>query len=218
MESVEDFVATLKALQLEKSQKGTLNVVKLKAVERALESRAPFIAPRTLLMLRTHLGSLQDLNPSVTISLPAAHGPIQAEGSTLAQTTVMRASDDTISDSEGLLHGLKGAQIERRGVIPAFSIINCKKCIIKLGACVGALFLENVQDCTIYAACHQLRLSRCSNVTVFLHVATNVTTEDSVGIKISELVPWYDGLLLDMTSAGLTGRNNYRNLVDFTNI
>lgn len=218
MESVEDFIATLKTLELEKSQKGVVNVARVKAVEKAIESRASFIAPRTLLMLRTHLGSLQGLSPSVTISLPVIYESIQTREKKASRITVVGESDDALESSENLLHDLDGVQIEKRGVIPAFSIINCKNCVMKLGACVGALALEDVQECTVYVACHQVRLSRCSNLSIFLYVATNVTTENSIGTRISELVPWYESLPLDMTLAGLTGKNNCRNVVDFTDI
>lgn len=219
MESVEDFHAALRTLQLDQCQRGSIDAERLRALERALDGRAAFMAPRALLTIRTQLERLQESSPPVRIALPEVHKITLARDDTITPSAslVPRPSEKP-QVLETLVYGVEGEHIERRGVIPALSIANCRNCLFKLGACAGALSLEDVNDCIIHVACHQLRLSRCTNIKVFLHVATNVTMEDSSEIAISELEPWYDNLMSDIALAGLGGENQCKSIVDFTNI
>jgi hypothetical protein len=99
----------------------------------------------------------------------------------------------------------------------SISIVNCRRCTIKLGACRGAAYVENVSDSVIVLASHQLRLSECHRVRLSCHVETNVLLENSSEITVEVLDPaWYSVIASSMVVAGLLGPNNYRAVVDLS--
>lgn len=186
-------------------------------LQKSLESRAIFLPPRILVSLRNRITNLYN-------KVHCGVGKMSLTGIKLAAASTTRELGtknvtSTTSMMENLLDGHFNETIQLPGAHSTFTIRNATECIIKIGPCSGAISLEDLSDCTLHLAAHQIRLFRCQNLVLNVFTRTNIISEESSGITIKESSPWYDHWSNDLIATGLsTGSNNYSHVINFTDL
>ena len=121
----------------------------------------------------------------------------------------VNGQDLTISNLENCL-------IEIRGYAGSLQISHTKNTTILCGPISRSLFAENCTDCTVVAACQQLRLHSSVNCKLWLHVTCQAIIEDSNQIVFGDYHYQYDGIDMDFSHAELDKDiNNYKDVADF---
>lgn len=129
---------------------------------------------------------------------------------------VCRSETNTETD-DIFLCGLSGARVSVPKALASASLRGVSASEVHLGACKGAVYIEDVRDSAVHCAAHQLRLSRCSNVALYARVPTAIVIEESSGITVRPLVPWYPRFDADMCECALHGLGGSERLPEILN-
>ncbi|CAD7080053.1 unnamed protein product [Hermetia illucens] len=114
------------------------------------------------------------------------------------------------------ISGLKNCFVEIRGHAGSVQISNTDNCTFLCGPISRSLFAENCTNCTIVAACQQLRLHSSINCRLYLHVTCRAIIEDCTKIEVGSYNYEYLGIDIDFKKSGLDETvNNYRDVADF---
>ena len=71
-------------------------------------------------------------------------------------------------------------------------------CVIFLGPCCTSVYLEDCRDCTVVLACHQLRIHKTHNCSLYVRVNTHPIIEDCTEMGFAQYSAVYDGIIADI--------------------
>jgi len=198
---------------LEKAERPKLEDIA--TLQKSLEGRSAFLPLRTLASLRSRITILHDMHCNVEkMSLTGIK--LTAVNTTKELATKVPIPDISMAN---LLDGHFNETIQLPGTHSTFTIRNTSKCTISIGPCSGAISLEDLSDCTLQLAAHQIRLFQCQSLLLNVFTRTNIILEESSKITVTESSPWYDNWDTDLIATGLSScPNNYSHVINFTDL
>ena len=93
-----------------------------------------------------------------------------------------------LSDSAKKIYWLQDCTIILHGPIQALYLHKLRKCHIQAGPVSGATFGENMTDCTVMVASHQVRLHHAQNSQFYIAVGSDPIIEFSDGLGFAPLL------------------------------
>ena len=81
------------------------------------------------------------------------------------------------------------------GSIRLEKMINCE---IFLGPCCTSVYLEECTNCTVFIACHQLRIHRSHNCKLYVRANSHPIIEDCTGFGFAPYGVTYDTIEEDI--------------------
>ncbi|CAL8469348.1 g8889 [Coccomyxa elongata] len=103
-------------------------------------------------------------------------------------STIVKTAEDLVG-ADYVLSDLRQCTIHLRGRMGALRIQNVQDCLIYAGPVAGATFVNDVQNSCLILISHQLRIHSSSNVTFLLQVQSNPTIEDCRGMRFGAALP-----------------------------
>jgi hypothetical protein len=92
---------------------------------------------------------------------------------------------------------------------------NNRDCRVFLGPCATSVYLEGQMNCTIFAACHQLRIHNSHGCRLYVRCASHPIIEDCSDMGFAPYALQYEQWEADMSKAGLSQAGCWDNVVDF---
>lgn len=105
--------------------------------------------------------------------------------------------------------------IQRGRKIGSVRIETISDCIVFLGPCATSVYLEGAKNCTIFLACHQLRIHNCENCNLYVRAASHPIIEDCIEMGFAPYTLSYIGMEDDISSCGLQNADHWSDVVDF---
>jgi hypothetical protein len=81
---------------------------------------------------------------------------------------------------------------------------NMNNCCIYLGPCCTSVYLEECKDTIIYLSCHQLRIHRSHDCSLYVKVNSHPIIEDCTGLGFAPYNIIYDNIENDFKTSALT--------------
>ncbi|CAB3409395.1 unnamed protein product [Caenorhabditis bovis] len=99
----------------------------------------------------------------------------------------------------------------------SLTVDDCRDSLLILGPCSGSLFIRDCSNCTILAACQQLRTRDCHDIRLALLCPTQPIIENSDDVHFHPLALYYDDFKAQMREASLSlFTNRVVSVHDFT--
>lgn len=206
-------------VRLERQGDHTIASNELVVIEKALASKSAFMSAYSTLNLWKRLEVLKakgqkaaksgiDFNFSLKRD-KEEHFP---KGASNAETIVVGEREEIVSGLRDAVYGNKDV-VSRHNI----TVMDCERSSMNLGVIKGSAVIENVKECSITLAAHQIRMRNCHQLQINAFSATNVVLEDSTEISVKSIDKEYAaGILPEMIKAGLMGDNQCTNILDFT--
>ncbi|BDA44909.1 Tubulin-specific chaperone C [Coccomyxa sp. Obi] len=103
-------------------------------------------------------------------------------------STIVKTAEDLVG-ADYVLSDLRQCTIHLRGRMGALRIQNVQDCLIYAGPVAGATFVNDVQHSCLILISHQLRIHSSSHVTFLLEVQSNPIIEDCRGMRFGAPLP-----------------------------
>lgn len=94
-------------------------------------------------------------------------------------------------------------------------IEDVKDCQIVLGPSQTSVYLENVINCTLWIACHQLRIHNSQSCQLYVRVNSHPIIEDCQSMGFGPYLLQYATIEEDLKTTKLEHANCWDNVVDF---
>ncbi|VYS65453.1 unnamed protein product [Arabidopsis thaliana] len=120
------------------------------------------------------------------------------------------------SIGEFTLSDLDSCQVKLTGTVNALFLHRLKKCSVYTGPVIGSILIDDVEDCVLVLASHQIRIHCARKSDFYLRVRSRPIIEDSNGVRFAPYCLDYKGIDEDLKTAGLEEEtNNWANVDDF---
>ncbi|XP_010446561.1 PREDICTED: tubulin-folding cofactor C-like [Camelina sativa] len=150
--------------------------------------------------------------PNVPVPVPVRDSPglRNKHGETLVKS--FKGS----SIGEFTLSDLDSCQVQLTGTVNALFLHRLKNCNVYTGPVVGSILIDDVQDCVLVLASHQIRIHCARKSDFYLRVRSRPIIEDSNGVRFAPYCLDYQGIEEDLKKAGLDEETkNWSNVDDF---
>lgn len=138
------------------------------------------------------------------------------------ETVTLSSSPVSAEFAQLFIQNVKSSVISLLFLSGSVRIENCEHSQVLLGPCQTSVYLESCHHCTIYAACHQLRIHNCKHVILYVLCQSHPIIEDCQEMIFApypqSLPPDYTTLSEDLVKANLqeaVGNSKWREVVDF---
>ncbi|KAF8093136.1 hypothetical protein N665_0389s0001 [Sinapis alba] len=141
----------------------------------------------------------RDLAPPPPPNVPVRDSPgfRNKQGETLAK------SFKQSSIGEFTLSDLDSCQVHLTGTVNALFIHRLRNCKVYTGPVIGSILIDDVEDCVLVVASHQIRIHRAKKSDFYLRVRSRPIIEDSNGVRFAPYCLDYGGIEEDLKAAGL---------------
>ncbi|EOA16921.1 hypothetical protein CARUB_v10005145mg [Capsella rubella] len=120
------------------------------------------------------------------------------------------------SIGEFTLSDLDSCQVQLTGTVNALFLHRLKNCNVYTGPVIGSILIDDVEDCVLVLASHQIRIHCARKSDFYLRVRSRPIIEDSNGVRFAPYCLDYKGIEEDLKTAGLDEEtNNWANVDDF---
>lgn len=120
------------------------------------------------------------------------------------------------SIGEFTLSDLDSCQVKLTGTVNALFLHRLKKCNVYTGPVIGSILIDDVEDCVLVLASHQIRIHCARKSDFYLRVRSRPIIEDSNGVRFAPYCLDYQGIEEDLKTAGLEEETkNWANVDDF---
>ena len=133
---------------------------------------------------------------------------------------VITLTAEIIGEVNGTIRSLiisdcSNVTIIARCVLGSVRIENCNSCNIYLGPCRTSTYLDILNSCVIFTACHQLRVHKCHQCQLFVKCNSHPIIEDCSMMGFAPYDVSYPQLTTHLESAELSLAKCWDNVVDF---
>ncbi|VVB09797.1 unnamed protein product [Arabis nemorensis] len=130
--------------------------------------------------------------------------------------TLTKNFKDSSSIGEFTLSDLDSCQVRLKGTVNALFIHRLKNCYVYTGPVIGSILIDDVEDCVLVLASHQIRIHCAKKTDFYLRVRSRPIIEDSNGVRFAPYCLKYDGIEEDLKIADLEEETkNWANVDDF---
>ncbi|KAL1190343.1 Tubulin-folding cofactor C [Cardamine amara subsp. amara] len=120
------------------------------------------------------------------------------------------------SIGEFTLSDLDSCQVRLTGTVNALFLHRLKNCNVYTGPVIGSILIDDVEDCVLVLASHQIRIHCARKSDFYLRVRSRPIIEDSNGVRFAPYCLDYEGIEEDLKTAGLEEETkNWANVDDF---
>ncbi|CAN7082525.1 hypothetical protein Bca4012_081096 [Brassica carinata] len=157
----------------------------------------------------------RDLAPPPTnVVVRDSPGFRNKRGETLAKS--FRSSSSSSSMGEFTLSDLDSCRVHLTGTVNALFIHRLRNCSVYTGPVLGSILIDDVEDCVLVVASHQIRIHRAKKSDFYLRVRSRPIIEDSSGVRFGPYCLGYGGIEEDLKTAGLEEETeSWANVDDF---
>lgn len=151
----------------------------------------------------------RDLAPPPNVVVPVRDSPgfRNKQGETLTKS--FRSGEFTLSD-------LDSCRVRLTGTVNALFIHRLRNCHVYTGPVIGSILIDDVEDCLLVVASHQIRIHRAKRSDFYLRVRSRPIIEDSNGVRFGPYCLDYGGIEQDLKTAGLDEETqSWANVDDF---
>jgi tubulin-specific chaperone C len=115
------------------------------------------------------------------------------------------------------MHALQDCTVLLHGPMQALHLHKLKNCLIQAGPVGGAIIGEEIDDCTLMVATHQLRLHHTRSTHVHVFCGSQPIIEHCTDVAFAPLLNLpYAGFSDSLRSSSLfKGENKWRQVLDF---
>lgn len=124
---------------------------------------------------------------TVAISAAADEGPATPTDST--STTAASASSAQVTDP-ALTYADRSDAVVFVAHGKAAFVRRLKNCLVLVLPIAGSCFLSDCENCTVYAACHQMRIKSCRDTSVYVWCSSIPVIENSRNIAFGPYSAW----------------------------
>eukprot|EP00240_Pyramimonas_obovata_P003901 CAMPEP_0118942182 /NCGR_PEP_ID=MMETSP1169-20130426/35601_1 /TAXON_ID=36882 /ORGANISM="Pyramimonas obovata, Strain CCMP722" /LENGTH=367 /DNA_ID=CAMNT_0006887155 /DNA_START=61 /DNA_END=1160 /DNA_ORIENTATION=- len=124
------------------------------------------------------------------------------------ETLVIPAADLGDGDAEYMLEDLKDMTVWLCGPMRALFIHRIQNCQIYSGPVKGSMLIEDVRNCSVMVAAHQIRIHAAIETDFYLQVRSNPIVEHCSGVRVAPYEMYYTGLQRHRREAGLSDSND----------
>ncbi|KAJ8498554.1 hypothetical protein OPV22_009106 [Ensete ventricosum] len=136
----------------------------------------------------------------------------EKEGSILIKH--FRVSEE--GEGDFTLADLNSCEIYLRGRLRALFIHRLTDCRVFAGAVLGSILIEEVSDCLLMLASHQIRIHHARATDFYLRVRSRPIIEDSHAVRFAPYRLLYEGIEEELRDSGLEEETgNWANVDDF---
>lgn len=129
---------------------------------------------------------------------------------------VLSLENEDLFQRDVALRNLKNCTIGLRGVMGTLHLTNLDSCIVLTGPVTSSVFIEKCTNCTVVAACQQLRMHTSNKCDIYLHVTSKGIVEDCSNIRTAPYNLTYEDLEKHFNMSCLDrNSNNWDRLDDF---
>ncbi|ESQ53246.1 hypothetical protein EUTSA_v10025595mg [Eutrema salsugineum] len=120
------------------------------------------------------------------------------------------------SIGEFTLSDLDSCRVELTGTVNALFLHRLKSCNVYTGPVIGSILIDDVEDCVLVLASHQIRIHCAKKSDFYLRVRSRPIIEDSNGVRFAPYSLDYSGIEEDLKKAGLEEETkSWANVDDF---
>uniref|UniRef100_A0A1J3DIG7 Tubulin-folding cofactor C n=1 Tax=Noccaea caerulescens TaxID=107243 RepID=A0A1J3DIG7_NOCCA len=120
------------------------------------------------------------------------------------------------SIGEFTLSDLDSCQVKLRGSVNALFLHRLRNCSVYTGPVIGSILMDDVEDCVLVLASHQIRIHCAKKSDFYLRVRSRPIVEDCNGVRFAPYCLDYQGIEQDLKTAGLEEETgNWANVDDF---
>ncbi|KAJ4713151.1 Tubulin-folding cofactor C-like protein [Melia azedarach] len=117
---------------------------------------------------------------------------------------------------EFTISGLDSCEVKLIGCVNALFINRLKNCKIYAGPVMGSILIEEVENCVLVLASHQIRIHFAKRSDFYLRVRSRPIIEDSYEVRFAPYCLKYDRIEEDLKAASLNEEaGNWANVDDF---
>jgi tubulin-specific chaperone C len=114
-----------------------------------------------------------------------------------------------------LLRDCEGLQLSAPSLLGSVRLEGIRNSFVFLGPCCTSVYLENCTDCTVFIACHQLRIHTSHRCNLYVMVNSHPIIEDCSDMSFAPYSAMYDGIERDVEMSGLQDAKCWDNVIDF---
>lgn len=114
-----------------------------------------------------------------------------------------------------LIRNCKGVTLFARCALGAVRIENCEDCRVFLGPCSTSVYLDSIIRGSVFICCHQLRIHKSKDVQLYVRVNGHPIIEDCAGMGFAPYQVVYPQLEADLAATGLVEAKCWDNVIDF---
>ncbi|CAF2133608.1 tubulin-folding cofactor C-like [Brassica napus] len=130
--------------------------------------------------------------------------------------TLSKSFRSSSSIGEFTLSDLDSCRVHLTGTVNALFIHRLRNCSVYTGPVLGSILIDDVDDCVLVAASHQIRIHRAKRSDFYLRVRSRPIIEDSNGVRFGPYCLGYGGIEEDLKTAGLEeDTESWANVDDF---
>ena len=187
-------------------------------LKESLENVTAVIIPRKKFTFRKTLNEKKHRNPApekatddnLRVELRNSSEEIRnLEGSTVVKDFRGDEGDFSLND-------LSNCKIYIRGKCRALFIHRLKKCEVYTGPVLSSVRIEDVENCVLMLASHQIRIHNAKLTDFYIRVRSRPIIEDSSGVRFAPYLLKYEGIVQDLEDSGLKEETgNWENVDDF---
>ncbi|CAN8328576.1 unnamed protein product [Cochlearia groenlandica] len=120
------------------------------------------------------------------------------------------------SIGEFTLSDLDSCRVKLRGTVNALFLHRLRNCHVYTGPVIGSILIDDVEDCVLVLASHQIRIHCARKSDFYLRVRSRPIIEDSNGVRFAPYFFDYEGIEDDLKKADLEEETeNWANVDDF---
>lgn len=120
------------------------------------------------------------------------------------------------SIGEFTLSDLDSCQVRLKGTVNALFLHRLRNCNVYTGPVIGSILIDDVEDCVLVLASHQIRIHCAKKSDFYLRVRSRPIIEDSHGVRFAPYCLEYEGIDEDLKAADLEEETkNWANVDDF---
>ncbi|CAH2076050.1 unnamed protein product [Thlaspi arvense] len=120
------------------------------------------------------------------------------------------------SIGEFTLSDLDSCEVKLTGTVNALFLHRLKNCKVYTGPVIGSVLIDDVEDCVLVLASHQIRIHCARKSDFYLRVRSRPIIEDSNGVRFAPYCLDYEGIEQDLKTAGLEEETkSWANVDDF---
>lgn len=136
------------------------------------------------------------------------------EGERIVLTTEMIGVANGVMRSL-LIRNCKSTTLFARCVLGAVRVEDCEDCRIFLGPCSTSVYLDSIVRGSVFICCHQLRIHKSRDVQLYVRVNGHPIIEDCAGMGFAPYQVSYPRFGDDLKSTGLEDAQCWDNVIDF---
>lgn len=124
--------------------------------------------------------------------------------------------DDEVHSKDITIANLQNCFVELQGPAGSVQISHCSDCTFLCGPIARSIFADFCSNCSLSAACQQMRLHSSVQCQIYLHVTCRAIIEDCKNIEVAPYNYDYFNIEEDFNAANLNKElNNYTDVADF---